>query len=260
MTLSRANGPPLEVTWAPLVRSTGDVAAFRQGPGHGWVEWRPQASASSPPRGLYDPATGTWTSTGTMVSRREEHTATLLPSGLVLVAGGLNVLTVTTTLSSSELYDPATETWTSTGAMVSGREEHTATLLPSGKVLVTGGSADKQSLASAEVYDPKPGTWASANSLASARVNHVATLLPSGKVLVTGGFAARAEPRQRGSVRPGTGAWAARAARASAAGRIPRRCCLPARSWSPVDAMTAADLASAEVYEPVADTWFPTRR
>ena len=64
------------------------------------------------------------------------HTATLLLSGKVLVAGGSNGVD---SLSSAELYDPATGIWSNTGSLHSARESHTATLLPSGKVLVAGG-------------------------------------------------------------------------------------------------------------------------
>jgi hypothetical protein len=75
--------------------------------------------------------TGTWTVTGSMSHLREGHTATLLPSGKVLVAGGAGS---SATLSSAELYDPLTGTWTATGSMVASRQFHTATLLPSGFV------------------------------------------------------------------------------------------------------------------------------
>ena len=71
-----------------------------------------------------------------MGTARDSHTATLLPSGKVLVAGGLDCCS---SLSSAELYDPATGMWTATGSMRHGTLFHTATLLPSGKVLVAGG-------------------------------------------------------------------------------------------------------------------------
>jgi hypothetical protein len=86
---------------------------------------------------LNTPANGTWTVTGSMGRQRDGHTATLLPSGKVLVAGGFGN---TGYLGSAELYDPATGLWTVTGSMGRPRELHTATLLPSGKVLVAGGT------------------------------------------------------------------------------------------------------------------------
>jgi len=67
------------------------------------------------------------------------------------------------------------------------RYDHTATLLPNGKVLVVGGIGSSGSLNSAELYDPSLNTWTLTGNLATARDHHTATLLSNGKVLVTGG-------------------------------------------------------------------------
>ncbi len=80
---------------------------------------------------------GTWANTGSLNTARTDHTATLLPNGQVLVAGGLDASS--TPLASAELYNPATGTWTATGSMSDARQGHTATLLPNGEVLVVGG-------------------------------------------------------------------------------------------------------------------------
>src|ERR671937_710418 len=94
-----------------------------------------------------------------MATDRHAHTATLLPSGKVLVTGGdsLNF----GALRSAELYDPATGTWTRTGDMTIERWYHTSTLLPSGEVLVAGGLTffPGNALNSPELYDPAIGTW-----------------------------------------------------------------------------------------------------
>ena len=138
---------------------------------------------------LYDPATGSWSSTGSLGTARDVHTATLLPSGKVLIAGGVYYGgDGGSALNSAELYDPATGTWSNTGGLNTGRYLHTATLLPSGKVLVVGGYKDFSGyLSSAELYDPATGTWRATGSLDTARYGHTATLLPSGKVLVAAG-------------------------------------------------------------------------
>jgi hypothetical protein len=85
-----------------------------------------------------------------------------------------------------------------TGSLATARLEHTATLLPNGKVLVAGGYTGTTYLASAELYDPASGTWTATGSLVTARGIHTATLLPNGKVLVVGvriSLAARSRAR-----------------------------------------------------------------
>lgn len=129
---------------------------------------------------------GTWTVTGSLNTARFLHTATLLPSGMVLVAGGLDgTFNATPT---AELYDAASGTWTVAGSLNTARYEHTATLLANGKVLVAGGSdSSGNASTSAELYDPTSGTWTATGSLNTERTEHTATLLPSGNVLVAGG-------------------------------------------------------------------------
>ncbi len=100
----------------------------------------------------YDPATGTFALAGNLVTGRYSHAAALLPTGKVLVCGGLNLGSPATVLSTAELYDPANGAFTPTGSMTSARELHTATALPGGKVLVTGGSPGVGFLASTELY------------------------------------------------------------------------------------------------------------
>jgi N-acetylneuraminic acid mutarotase len=140
---------------------------------------------------LYDPATETWSYTGSLNTPRAAHTATLLPNGKVLAAGGYNLRDNSpNALNSAELYDPATGTWSSTGSLNGGRVLHTATLLPSGKVLVVDGYCGVNCANSrAELYDPDSGKWVYTGSPQIERFGEqMATLLENGKVLVAGGL------------------------------------------------------------------------
>jgi hypothetical protein len=132
---------------------------------------------------LYDPTSGTFTATGSMVEGRDRHTATLLPSGRVLVAGGHNNPNSSEDLSTAEEYDPDAGTFVATqGPMTCARAGHTATLLPSGQVLLVGACG-------ADLYDPVTRTFApTAGSWVVARNGHSATLTSSGKVVLVGGM------------------------------------------------------------------------
>ena len=139
---------------------------------------------------LYNPATGTFSTTGSLNTPRYYYTATLLNNGMVLVVGGQNSSDV---LASAELYNPATGTFTPTGSLNTARTRHTATLLNNGMVLIAGGSDYGivdfgQALASAELYDPATGTFAPTSNMNIGRVWDTATLLNNGMVLIAGGY------------------------------------------------------------------------
>jgi hypothetical protein len=127
--------------------------------------------------------------TGSPLSHRRGHSATLLANGKVLVAGGYDADGAP--LASAELYDPATGAWSSTGSLAYPRHGHRATLLPSGNVLVVGNGSGQPSSSTAsswwELYDPATGTWSSSGALAYWHAGLTMTLLTSGKVLVAGG-------------------------------------------------------------------------
>jgi len=133
--------------------------------------------------------TGLWTQAASLATGREEHTATLLRNGKVLIAGGTDGRGKV--LASAELYDPVRDRWTPAGSMGETRIGHTATLLPSGKVLVVGGLVmpfPAPSLASTELYDPATNAWSIGAPMIESRTRHTATLLPDGRVLVVGGL------------------------------------------------------------------------
>jgi N-acetylneuraminic acid mutarotase len=159
---------------------------------------------------LYDPIVdnglnkGTWTTVGSLNTARNQHTATVLPDGKVLVVGGYGGVVLPSpgvvpssgvSYSSAELYDPISRAWTPTGSLHSGRYCHTATLLPNGKVLVVGGydvqiiggNSIDIAVTYAELYDPATGSWTKTGGLVTPRALHSATLMNDGKILVLGG-------------------------------------------------------------------------
>ena len=158
---------------------------------------------------VYDPATGTFSPTGSLTATRVGQTTTLLQDGRVLITGGVSCGEAEHAgiWASAELYDPVTGTFSPTGSMSRPRQSHAATLLPDGRVLITGGTTGESPLASqpvrlasyrtaatnaevltsAELYDPATGTFGRTGSLSTPRVNHTATMLQDGRVLVVGG-------------------------------------------------------------------------
>ncbi|TFG86222.1 MAG: kelch-like protein, partial [Gemmatimonadales bacterium] len=182
----------------------------------------------------------TWTATGNMIEARAFPTATLLPDGRVLVAGGSLGLGG---LASAELYDPGSGSWTATGNMIEGRGFHTATLLPDGTVLVAGGIG----LSTAELYDPGSGSWTATGNMIEARAFYAATRLPDGKVLVAGG---RNSGTSAELYDPGSGTWTVTAS------MIEARSGHTATLLSDVRVLVAGGeaLGSAEVYEPGSGT------
>src|SRR5262249_32838628 len=130
---------------------------------------------------IYNPASGTWSLTGSLNTNRINHSMTLLPNGKVLAVAGGNAAT--------EIYDPPSGTWTLTANTLSSGRSYTSTiLLPNGKVLIAGGSGlgANPSQTNTALFDPTTGLWSNTGPLHTGRQYHSATLLPNGKVLVAG--------------------------------------------------------------------------
>jgi hypothetical protein len=147
---------------------------------------------------VYNPYADTWRGwrsnpLGNRMGYAEGHSATLLASGKVLLAGGRN--SVDTEYYDpwdyrAYLYDPATDTYTRTGNMKDRRGHHVSVLLDSGKVLVLGGYhyyVSPYITSSSEMYDPETGTWSHVPDDLRFRKGQTATQLYSGEVMVTGG-------------------------------------------------------------------------
>ncbi len=199
-----------------------------------------------------------WWPVGSLGTARAFHTATLLPDGKVLVAGG--EAEGSRMFASAELFDPTTANWSGTGSMGIERTNFAAVLLPSGKVLVAGGRNWGIPLASAELYDPATGTWSDTGAMATARDESTLTLLPSGKVLVAGGdgnsmqsIYATAELYD-----PITGTWSPTGSLTDA--RYAHTATLLASGKVLVAGgnNSAGHLASAELYDSNTGTWSPT--
>jgi hypothetical protein len=173
---------------AVLLQDGTVLVAGGLGPG-----WTFLASAE-----VYDPQTRRFARTGPMTIERESHTAVRLDDGRVLMAGGHRGRRAALRLhASAEVYDPTTGAFTRVGDLRTARHKHDAVRLPDGRVLVTGGSDERDSegvFQTTEVFDPRRGTFASGPSMHLPRYKHAgsAVVLADGRVLLAGG-AAQAE-------------------------------------------------------------------
>ncbi len=136
---------------------------------------------------FYDPATSAWTAASVLATKRQDFTLTPLNDGRVLAVGGSDG---TNRLSTAEIYTPDVNSWTTTGSLIGGlRSDHTAVLLPSGQIVVHGGTTNgTDELTTAELYDPTTGTWTVFAGTGTARKNHTMVTLNNGQTAVFGGW------------------------------------------------------------------------
>lgn len=209
---------------------------------------------------VYDPATGLWTTNNPLAYALGDHSATLLANGKVLVTGGYSDVGGNF-LNSSEVYDPAinpaTGTWTNTGAMSIARYLHTATLLTNGQVLVVGGKGGPT--ASTEIYYPATGTWTNAGMLNAARSAHTATLLPNGLVLVAGGDGPFANALSSAELyNPATKTWTNTGSMHTARDTHTATLLRNGKVLVAGGDGQSGTLASAEIYDPATGIWTVT--
>lgn len=203
---------------------------------------------------------------GDLILPRVGHTATLLPNGRVLIAGGdpCWVDDGVCPLQETEIFDPASGTFQPASNMIRQRAFHTATTLPNGTVLFTGGSSP-----ATELYDPGTGTFTTTGGLRVNRAGHTATLLTNGKVLIAGGqttnsalATAELYDPQTGTFSPTGGNGMTTARSGHTATRLPSGHVLITGGFNPISTAStlAVALSSAELYEPDTETFIPTGR
>ncbi len=232
---------------------------------------------------IYDPTGGRWSSTGSMTIPRLGGTLTLLPGGRVLAAGGTTTGGQTGTgagqtispSATAEIFDPATGTWSSTGSMVAGRFEATATALADGRVLVVGGLGGPPvasaggglqygPLKTAEIFDHAIGAFTGAGTMTEGRALQVAARVSSGEVVVAGGVGGADGTVTLSTAErfnPTTASWSAVAAmaqgRTGASATMLNNGSVLVTGGETVDQGARHSLATAQVFDPAKNTWSP---
>jgi N-acetylneuraminic acid mutarotase len=207
---------------------------------------------------IYDPATNTWSATGSLATARSLHSATLLENGRVLVVGGTS--DGSSGLPTTEIYNPDTGTWSSGASISNPRHSHTATLLVDGKLLIAGGENGTSALSNAERYTVSSNTWSNAGDLSTPRKQHTATLLGDGKVLVVGGRNSSGATNSAMIYTPSTNSWTS-ANNPVPTARFSHTANLLANGRVLVaggETVPAGYLASAAIFDPALGTWSAT--
>ena len=203
-----------------------------------------------------------FTLTGAFQNPRYNHAATLLANGKVLVSGGRSTSSSDLAVrTKADLYDPATGKWIATGAMLTGRSQHTATLLPNGKVLAVGGSnPNGLEPKTPELYDPTTGLWSATGAVPSATGgnNHRTALLSDGRLLAI--WVVSTAPRTKAVLYdPSSNTWTATGAMINTV-FSPTLTLLQTGKVLAAGGSTPGSTGStnAEIYDPATGTWTPT--
>jgi hypothetical protein len=142
---------------------------------------------------VFDPQTEMFTPVAPVPVNKNAHTATLLPDGKVMIAGGR--VSGGERQSSVYLYDPVEDEWIAAGSLGTARQNHSAVLLPDGRPVVLGGQpAAALATTSVEIFDPLTRTWSAAGSLLSPRFLHTTLLALNGKLVTIGGANIASDP------------------------------------------------------------------
>jgi len=260
-------------TWssvAPMNHPRSAAAAVRLPGGRVLVAGGIGFGPSGPSAGtaeIYDPATHTWTDTGSLhVARFEDMAVALLPRGRVLVAGGFvpgSGVPPFVPLASTEIWHPGTGQWTLGNSMHVARGEFASVTLQDGRILVMGGvDASGTALKSAEIYNPDTGHWRLIRDMHSPRFDAAAVVLYDGRVLVAGGGDASGQPTTSSEIyNPRTGTWkntgplnVARSEAEYAIVLLPNHRVLLAGGYNTLG-LSETDVNTAEVYNPRTGTW-----
>lgn len=203
---------------------------------------------------------GSWAITGSPTTYRGDFASVRLADGRVLVSGGSDGSGSFTWLTSAELYNPATGSWSPTGAMVHGRRFHTLTLLADGRVLAVGGE-DGAGGITAELFDPVTGVWMPTGNMSLPRHGHRTVRLNDGRILVAGGEVFSSALYVGEVYDPATGVWTTTPASPSpmyrgalvllADGRV-------LAAGADFEDFYGGWSATASIYDPVSNTWAVT--
>lgn len=225
---------------------------------------------------LFDPATETWSATGSLNVGRGSHVSALLDDGRVLVAGGIDWLDATTPcFDSAELYDPATGRWALAAPMANRRMGAGGVKLADGRVLVMGGFSETAAvrfLRNAEIFNPSTGTWTSTAEAPREVGNAGLVRLRDGRVLRAGGVtrpsgrldAPNEDLSQAGAelYDPATDAWSPTGSMIAPRSQFPLLLLDDGRvlAVGGVSRPDGSALAEAEVFDPTTETWSPAGR